>query len=545
MNAKILTIMVGILMLVPAGYAADRKFGDCPDGYDCEEIPSDGQVFPPNAVTAHTVYASFVIERVQNQTFGLPTDFAAIAGYFAEIQNATFAKQRECVVWFNGYNLDQRPDPDSFGWGAENAFPSDEDQPAGAAPNHDASFQDYDFDRDVENCLPVFDIANTTLPPPAYAVVVEAGDCDPSSGTAHRFRGHLDFVDPNDIYHEVQEYDYECGWLGPGGLGASAVSNIAFQEPEGGQWLSSGGLVPDFFGVGNAVQDFFPATGTDVNNNDGCQIYESPADNQDIVGSQDPGSFDLGHKCNGSVNDLFTERMWITPVHATEIDPTILQPYNFALQIDTCAGMNIYEGIPVTSAVIGAADKDAEGAGTPWGARTNPDDSEVDPQSGGAGNGKVLDTYHALAYHNYYGVGLDTLLAGYPLYDVCTDGSSFSFDDTPRGRTVHSGPPPGLGSTEIMRGNSYDFDAGSETVGTHRTNCRHNYIDWPYSTYPPGVGDDCYPEDHKDAQIDIYVYDADPTGGLFVLNSNGLTGPAVYGGPGIANGPNEFPPYGP
>lgn len=552
MNAKLLTILVGAALILPVAYAAhgndtmnnEVRFGDCsgrtdanPDpnnnynnAWDCTQSPS-GDPFPPDLVTGHTVYASWVMERNitqlrdANRTLGLPTDFAAIAGYFAfedrfaVRDEAARAIQRECVVWFNGMNLDQRPQDDNFG--PENSFPSDEDEARNGTG--DESYQDYDFDRDVPNCEPLFEQGSGNggderLGHAGYAVAVEKGDCNPASGSEFKFRGHLDFVDPNGIYHEVQEYDYVCSnsflpGLGLGSPPELSAAGISVNEPSEA--------------VSGTVSDFFPETYSDEHNFDGCDLHDFGATNGDGV------FVDLGHKCNGTLRDLFTERLWITPLHEEVFDPTIEAVYNFALQIDTCAGINIYE--------LGG--KDANGTHNDFRNAERMPGGPVDIPEVGSPNPATM--YHDVAYHTWYGMGLDEFTGGnYPLFDVCTDGSSFSFNDTPRGRVVHSGPPQGTGDEEIMRGNSYDFDRDSETFAKHRTNCRVNDINWPMNTYPDDeqVGEDCYPEDHKTAQVDIYVFPEDPTGFWNMHSKGNLTGPdATYEGPGTPTGPDGNP----
>ncbi|MBW3582411.1 MAG: hypothetical protein KY455_04860 [Euryarchaeota archaeon] len=510
MNAKILAAVVGILVLIPAGYASyGWKFGDCnyQTGYltTCSGKPNaTGE--PPALVTGHTVYAKFVIDalsidlRLQadvNNTLGLPTDFAAIAGYF--VVNDTkpdidieidvikdVAAQRECVVWFNGQNLDQ----------TVGAHPSDEDE---AAPYDDAQ-QDYDFDRDIDHCASEFarygyidpdTPYNTTYILGAYAVAVEKGDCDPAHGSNFRYRGHLDFLDPNGIYHEVQEYDYNCLLDLPKELVGADRGDVqpGTHTPVGVSTAVSG-----------IVNQLFPWTYTDPQNENGCEVYATPADNTGVVANTTspanstvtPGSFDLGHKCNGSIQDLFKERLWITQIHAPQYDATIQEYYTFALQVDTCAGLNIYEA---------------------FGKQTdqNLNNSSVYPIGGGIGEAAVS------AYHT----ALDPVGIGTPveLVDLCTDGSSFSFDDTFRGRTVHSAPP--TTTEEIMRGNSFDDNT---TVLKHRENCRDDNLDWPHNRQPSGsgtTGPDCYPEDHKTAFVDLYVYLSDPTGGQWALHTKG------------------------
>lgn len=542
MNAKLLTLLVGAALILPVAYAAHGndmmdgsvQFGDCSGstsvnsdsgGWDCTQNP-EGDPFPPDAVTGHTVYASWVMNRTDddlddgNRSLGLPTDFAAIAGYFAfndvliVRDEAARAIQRECVVWFNGENLDQRPQDDNFG--PENSFPSDEDEARNGTG--DESYQDYDFDRDVPNCEPLFEQGNGTNTGAelhghaAFAVAVEKGDCNPASGSEFNFRAHLDFVDPHGIYHEVQEYEYVCANSYLPGLGLGSPPGTVVNDPSEA--------------VSGTVSDFFPATYSDEHNQDGCAVHDTGS----------PTDVDLGHKCNGSIRDLFTERLWITPLHEEVFDDTIEAPYNFALQIDTCAGINVYE--------LGG--KDAMGEENDYQGADRMPSGPVSAPVVGSPNPAAI--YHDVAYHTWYGNGLDEFTGGnYPLFDVCTDGSSFSFNDTPRGRVVHSGQPQGTGDEEIMRGNSYDFDAGSETFGKHRTNCRVNDINWEMSTYPDEeqIDEHCYPEDHKTAQVDLYVFPDDPTG-LWNAHSKGdLTGPtATYEGPGTPTGPDGNPDAG-
>lgn len=586
MNAKILAAVVGILVLVPAGYASyGWKFGDCfyddaegPYELTCDKSKPNASGEPPELVTGHTVYAKFIIDaekiqqKNQKDTLFLSTDFAAIAGYF--VVNKTISAhedirvlaQRECVVWFNGQNLDQRPDPDNFDTtNGTNDFPSDEDENA----PYDRSQQDYDFDRDVLSCAPegyeswVWANATYNYTLGAYAVAVEKGDCDPAHGSNFRYRGHLDFVDPNGLYHEVQEYDYNCfldipkehlACIGEdqfpesdrvatpnekaftehgrttSGLSPKAVNGNASRGPlcgpEAGDSVALFSGIHGDVGVGEhvsgIVEQLFPWTYTDPQNQAGCEAYATPADNTNVApnatdpvnSSVTPGHFDLGHKCNGSIQDLFKERLWITPVHAPQYDASIQEYYTFALQVDTCAGLNIYEvkGKPYTT-------PDGTGQNGSQYPNTVPFQSTV------------MDIYTKTVLQTGYGI-LDQIGAdGVPLehVDLCTDGSSFSFDDTFRGRTVHSSAP--TSAEEIMRGNSFDSDQTSSSFGKHRENCRYDKIeDAPHNYNPTGEPNDpnqvdCYPEDHKTAFVDLYVYLSDPTGGQWALHTKGLGTP--------------------
>lgn len=425
-RARPLVFLVMLILLVPGLYAATVRYDDAPD-----------------AVTAHTVYVEIFERGPSRKTSALPTDFAAVAGYFSTVPIPD-GFQRECVLWFNGKNLDQRPGATAIG---DHAFPSDEDEPAfpsgHPAGAGDHARQDYDFDRDVEGCPPEF-----RTPPVdrfgAYAVAIEAGDCDPRYGRDFKFRAHLDFVDPNGLYHEVQEYSYVCEWGGPMGL----VPNPAFpNDPTT--------VAPA------AVRDLFPGLLPDV---EGCRDVPEP---RDWVDPENRTVYDdplLWISCQQRIQGMFTETMWITPVHGPAWDPTIQREYTFALQVDTC------------------------------------DSSR------------------------------------------CTNGSPYSFDDTPRGNVVHGSPPTGPGDEEIMRGNSYDFDPASPSYGMHRENCRHAGLAWKQVVVRPRAQDqDCYPEDHKTAQVDLYVYDTDPTQGLFMANANGKTGPNAYTPSGTPTGPSWYP----
>jgi hypothetical protein len=393
-----------------------------------------------DAVTGHTTFVFKLQVQRRNSGNGLPTDFAVVAGYF-EHRGGMAAAQRECVTWFNGYNLDQRPVGDHFGWGSRNAYPSDEDEPyAPGAPagSGDRARQDHDFDRDVDTCVPrVIEDRDPELG--LFAVVVESGDCDPRHGRDFKFRAHLDFVDPNDIYHEVQEYSYVCPNGGRDNLVPNPVAPLVPQR------------------VADAVKDLFP---TDAFDDGGDCTGATP-----FYTTWDPqnGEFDHPEKlvgCNARIQAMFLEYLWISPIHAPVWDPTIQRHYTFAIQFDTCDG------------------------------------------------------------------------------NQCTDGSP-SFDDTSRSKVVHRSPPSGPGSEEIMRGNSYDFDPDSETFGKHRTNCRHVDVRWQRITDRPRAHQqDCYPEDHRTARIDLYVFDHDPTRGLWAANANGFTGLNAYTGPGTPTGPD-------
>lgn len=609
MNAKILTVVIGLMFLLPAGYAASYKFQDCsedPDNpladdpyyseydnhthsgprhadehYRYRECAPDGTSGVPDLVTGHTVYAKWVMEdfeiidRNNNQALGLPTDFAAVAGYFVDIDitktevNENLAKQRECVVWFNGENLDQRPLDDGLSADSTNRFPSDEEP-----LDDDSSFQDYDFDRDVTSCGPEelnvnLNTTSATYQYGDFAVAVEKGDCNPAKGTNFRFRAHLDFVDPNGIYHEVQEYDYNClldipyegglcddyqvadgavgantgvpsqdtgvdadndtqnettpgyGGASPGddyplGCASSAGANQSIRDPFFG--IGTDVIVPGSTLVSDAVNDLFPWTYTDPHNNNGCQVGANPptanpsadpdapsnATNTDDVNDTSPSadpnataaSVDLGHKCNGTIQDLFKERLWITRVHEPQFDETIGDWYTFAIMVDTCSGLNPYD-------LTGKNDS-----------YSYPYDSKdiVETATGYAGDNTPLVNYDVGgAYDTWYSLGLGP---GFPLPDACTDGSSFSFDDTNRGLTAHTAAPGSI--EEIMRGNSFN------ATNQHREDCRedwnrepYNEADggWPVNIWPPGTDQTtCYPEDHKTAQIDLYIYDFDPTG---------------------------------
>lgn len=551
MNAKTLTLLVALLVSFPAGYAAIGNYEfweSCEDPAEAVNDPNDTnpyyvrnyntsssddgsstnhyeQCAPdgifPDLVTGHTVYAKWVHtkyttydEDFAGRSLGLPTDFAALAGYYFESEvkiepppvSGAASWQRECVVWFNGQNLDMRPDPDAFD--ATNDFPSDEDE-----PGNDTSFQDYDFDRDVAGCGPEYSVGTSgpgnysyEASYGTYAVVVEEGDCNPvASGGDYRFRAFLDFSDPNGIYHEVQEYDYTCLFgtktaaeftltpAGADGCPNDADASVLVCAP-----------VPGGVASADVVKQLFPWTASDPNNENGCAVHATPADNNDLDSTtadpdaanvtdpanhtpsasagSDPGHFDLGNKCNGTVQDLFTERLWMTRVHAPQFDARISDYYTFALMVDTCDGLNIFE---------------LEGKS---------DDPTAHPLPLSSGAYDLTKTTQ------------DAGLRG--LHKWCTDGSSFSFDDTNRGSVTHDLAPTGV--EEIMRGNS-EGD-GTVAAGKHRENCRANDVDWAANDHPPGTSDvTCYPEDHRTAAVDLFIYDTNVVSSdlfdLFELNS--------------------------
>lgn len=439
------------------------RFGDCPDGLECTQSPR-GNSFPPRAVTGHTVYAGWWVGEPAAMTDGAIPGISERIGPVDAGHDANV--QRECLTWFNGGRLLQQPGPSNEGTGL--AYPGDEAWAADSTNGHGP--QDYSFNRDAPGCGhhhngAALDEGTLGLPTDwaavagyfssvefdaEYIVLVEKGDCDPvNEGKDHRFRARLDFEDPNGLHHEVQEYDYVCPAGGPKNL-VPAPGVPAFL-------LESAGL-----GDG------------DPHNEEGCTETRT------------------GDKCVGSLHDLFTERLWITKVHEPVLDRTVERVYNFALQTDTCSGINIHE--------LGG--KRAMGPDNDYmDAHRLPDDNVT----------RWLLLYNEVAYFTYYSLGLDEFLEGWPLYDLCTDGSSFSFTGEPRGRVVHGGPPNGRGDEEIMRGNSYDFEPDSPTFGMHRADCRVQEFDWPLNTYPPGppVSDiQCYVEDHKNGLVDLWAYPA-------------------------------------
>lgn len=459
-----------------------NRFGDCPTYATCDAVPGTGDY--PDPVAGHTTFAFWYVE--QHPMWGSASGSApspsgpSAPGPTTASPNA----QRECVTWFDGRNLDQRPGKDDNKPGLIH-YPSDETLAA-----EGSAMQDYSFNRDAPGCAPhsvssgpaesslglPTDFAaasgffHSTIFEATYAIAVEKEVCDPVKSRDFRFRGHLDFVDPNGVYHEVQEYDFD------------ACPQLA--------GLPSLGAPP--------VEQVFPWNRNDTSNTQGCLRTDSlHLENE------------WGHKCNGTMQDPVRQRLWITRLHETVFDPTVDWIYNFALQIDTCSGINVYE----------ADGKAARGAENDYkDAHRFPDGNAT----------ALLQTYHDLTYHRYYDHGVDDLVDGWPSADVCTDGSSFSFNANPRDRRIHSTPPPAPGDEQIMLGNSFDFDEDSHTLGNHRTNCRTNDMDWPMSTYPDQktIGEDCYPEDHKTAQIDVYGYsDGDhPLLDEFEERSNGRTG---------------------
>lgn len=458
-----------------------NKFGDCPLPADCNQIPYGGPLGYPDVVTGHTTFGVWIVEKFLDPESGSAFGPSGLA---APEPTYPFPDvQRECVVWLNGNNLDQRPGQgdNEPGW---IHFPSDE-----AFAQEDNAMQDYSFNRDAAGCgprwlTPDLDDGSLGLPTDfaaasgyfsstefeaSYAIAVEKKDCHPvASGQDFRFRGHLDFVDPNGVYHEVQEYDYDC----PDVVGVPVISP--------------------------PVAEVFPWNQEDPHNTQGCS-------RTDWLQSDD----EWGHKCNGSVQDADALKLWITRFHEPVYERSVEWGYNFALQVDMCAGINVYEADG--KAALGYENRFRDANRLPQGDAT-----------------RLLLTYHDLVYHVYYGVGVDEFVAGWPSADVCTDGSSFSMNDNPRDRILHTGYPQGEGDEEIMRGNSLDFDQDSPTFGKHRSDCRSNEMDWPMSSVPDldSIAENCYPEDHKTAELDMYAYsDGDhPLFEAFEGRSNGRTG---------------------
>lgn len=525
----------------------------------------------PELVTGHTVHSRWVVEESgwsgagEEDAFPLrmpdgqagphPADDPITGDASGEgpssaasVASTVAFQQRECPVWFNGTALAIETLHDDT-----DDFPSDEDPvpPAYAT-------QDYPFGRVVDGCGPEASPGEGTLLGLAtdfavlsgyfaynfetlvegddgpetgsfhkhgeFAVAVERGDCDPFDGNGFRFRGHLSFTDPNGIHHEVQEYDYHCLASAPAMRSGCAPAKEAdavvahqserflgektdpatrHQEVEGvgpcrtdlGTMRASvqvpligyvgATLVEPITIVSDAVGDLFPWTYTDPDNEHGCTLHATPADTADPE-KDHPGHYDLGHKCNGTIQDLFKERLWITRVHGPTVDATTGAHYTFAMMVDTCAGLNIHEA-------GGHGETDARGY--PTGPST--------PLTG-----PLTSWYSALFMDNWHGM---TRHRWTP--DMCADGSSLSFDDTPRSLTAHVAPPS---DGELLEGNAYD-----EATETHRDHCRtpDPFVEdggWPLNLWPghglyetfPG----CWVEDHNAAEIDLFVYDFDPTG---------------------------------
>lgn len=412
----------------------------------------DGGAVVPALVTGHTVYTYTTLVVEGDTTFDpmrdgyrLPSvstpEFHGTEDVEERIPatkdtSVAGGLQAECVVWANGENVASMPYLDDFD--LTNDHFSDEDQ---LSDGNDTASQDYDLDRIVESCGPetlpdegrfvgvptdfgilqghflFIDLTAETYDYGDYAVVVESGDCDPRDGTGFSYRGHLDFIDPNGVYHDVQEYDYSCTDTAAAGIG----------------------LLDGLYTTGGIDDPY---------NTQGCTRTQALL----------PGTMaDSGHKCRGTVRDLLTERLWITRIHGAQFDPTIGDFYTFALAVDTCSGRNVH---------------DADGMQTdpaymlPGSASTSP--------------------------------------------DLCTDGSSYSLDNTRRGNVIHAAQPGTI--EELMRGNAYN------ETNEHREAYRHDARTpdggWPFNEFPRGtnIPPDGYPEDHKAALVDLYIVRDDPTG---------------------------------
>lgn len=467
-----------------------NKFGDCPTFASCEQTPLEGLSFGyPDLVAGHTTFGAWMVFIAPIWQSSDSSSASGPSGLSAPEPTYTFPDvQRECVVWLNGSNLDQRAGQGDNEPGLIH-FPSDE-----ALLQGDGAMQDYSFNRDAAGCAPhsvTPDPGDGSLGLPSdfaaasgffsstefqanYAIAVEKEGCDPVEyGQDFRFRGRLDFVDPNGVYHEVQEYDY----------GPCPVVGVPVPSPP--------------------LDEAFPWNQNDRHNTQGCS-------RTDWLQSDD----EWGHKCNGSVQDPVTRKLWITRFHEPVYDTTVEWGYNFALQVDTCAGINVYE---------------AEGKAA-MGVENHYQDAHRLPQGNAT---RLLLTYHDLTYHSHYGAGVNEFVEDRTWPDVCTDGSSFSLATNHptsdyRDRVLHTGLPQGEENEEIMRGNSFDSDENSLTYGKHRTHCRANEMDWPMSTFPnqAWIDERCYPEDHKTTEVDIYAYSDGnhPLYEEFEGRSNGRTG---------------------
>ncbi|MBW3582553.1 MAG: hypothetical protein KY455_05580 [Euryarchaeota archaeon] len=423
-------IFMFLLVGLPTGFGLHDPADDCADPDACDAVPGDDGPFPPLLVTGHTVYAAWSGELGVVRAPPLATlDTDAVdgpgPGAAVAVDIPRTLVQGECVVWLSGDQLDWRPRYDP----GDN-YPSDADEPQG-----DGSGEDHDPDVEDATCedtgvrdpsLPADAFAGhatdfaaltgmftpTAGGTAAFAAATEAGDCAPGEGTEIRFRGHLDFISPNGIYHEVMEFDHIC------------KEKLEFID--------------------------------DV-------------DHQ------------LVHDDRQPARDRVRERFWLTRTHAPAYDPTIDRYYTFALVVDTCAGQNVHEG-----------------------------DVEVDGAVGQA----------AGAARSAQALLLDHLGPSSQTVDRCTDGSSWSFDDTPRQTVEHTGPPTDGGYEQsVMRGDSFNLDRTSVTFGLHRESCRSPDLVWPYNNDWPMYGD-CYAEDHLGAAVDLHMFQEDPTGGSWAAYSN-------------------------